>query len=189
MSISDENLTAELKKRNPAALEYAMNLYGKHVYALAHRIMGGMGKREDIEECVSDVFITAWKKIGEFDESKGSWRTWLLILAKYKALDYRRALQRRAKAPSPDDPPAQMPVEDVVISRERSAEIVRLVDSLSEPDRTIFIRRYFSYESMETIATAMGLTKRAVENRLFRTRQILKQQLQPEGGEDSHETY
>ncbi|WP_425341289.1 sigma factor [Brevibacillus borstelensis] len=54
------------------ALEYAMSVYGKNVYALVHRIIGGIGSREDIEECVSDVFIAAWKKIAEFDEGRGT---------------------------------------------------------------------------------------------------------------------
>ncbi|GED52454.1 hypothetical protein [Brevibacillus borstelensis] len=59
MNISEENLASELKNRNPIALEYAMNVYGKNVYTLVYRIIGGIGSREDIEECVSDAFITA----------------------------------------------------------------------------------------------------------------------------------
>ncbi|EMT51857.1 MULTISPECIES: sigma-70 family RNA polymerase sigma factor [Brevibacillus] len=188
MNISEENLASELKNRNPIALEYAMNVYGKNVYTLVYRIIGGIGSREDIEECVSDAFITAWKKIAEFDESRGTWKTWLLILAKYKALDYRRKLQERGNgAPLAAEPTSRTDLETVVLSRERSAQIVALIRSFPEPDRRIFIKRYFYYETLENIAAETGLTKKAVENRLFRSRQALRQQMHLLEQEDTYE--
>lgn len=68
------------------------------------------------------------------------------------------------------------------LSRQRNREIVRqTVSELSEPDREIFIRRYFYCERVRTIALRLGLSPKAVENKLFRGKQKLKALLMERG--------
>ncbi|GED52455.1 hypothetical protein BBO01nite_16960 [Brevibacillus borstelensis] len=85
------------------------------------------------------------------------------------------------------EPTSRTDLETVVLSRERSAQIVALIRSFPEPDRRIFIKRYFYYETLENIAAETGLTKKAVENRLFRSRQALRQQMHLLEQEDTYE--
>lgn len=179
MNGDDQHLADALRRRLPSALEQLMGKYGNVVYGLVSRIMAGVGRTEDVEECVSDVFLAVWKRIDEYDMAKGSLRTWLLILAKYSALDVRRKMLRR-----PGGEPFEgcatagaRSVEETVISKEASAEMIALVNALPEPDRTIFYRRYFYYESLEQISKGLRMTGKAVENRLYRMRKMFKAML------------
>lgn len=178
MKVTEHTVDIELKKRNPLALEFVMDHYGSAIYNLIQRILGDIARKEDVEECTSDAFVAVWHKIDEYDQAKGSFRTWLLILAKYKALDYRRKLRRLPATETLDiDPPDDSELEEKLLSQEALKEAVRIVNTLQEPDRSLFYKRYFYYETLDQLALQYGLTKKAVENRLFRCRSSLKQQL------------
>lgn len=81
------------RTKDKQALADAIDFYGPDVHRLVQRILAGCGSAEDAEECVSDVFLAAWINIGRYDPSRASFRTWIFLLAKYKALDLRRKLQ------------------------------------------------------------------------------------------------
>ncbi|WP_238442591.1 sigma factor [Desulforamulus reducens] len=90
MGYSQSALVEGIKNKDVLAYEYMINKYTKTIYCLAYNILCQSLNREDIEECVSDVFLDAWVKINDFDQEKGNFRTWLLILTKCKALIYKR---------------------------------------------------------------------------------------------------
>lgn len=182
------------RDKDKQALAEAMDEYGPDVLRLVKRILGGCGRAEDAEECVSDVFLAAWNNIGQYDPERASFRTWILILAKYKALDLRRKLQSGlGRMISEEALPAQSSsnTEQEILRREAAEELLRHIGQLQEPDRSLFLRRYYLYESLDELAEAFDFTKKAVENRLYRCRTILKQALQqtePNREEDlSHE--
>jgi len=70
-------------------------------------ILEGVGSAQDAEECVNDLFVTAWQEFDAFDPERGSLRTWLTIRARYIALDRRRQLIRH----SPSDRVASLSKE------------------------------------------------------------------------------
>ncbi|RTE03523.1 sigma-70 family RNA polymerase sigma factor [Paenibacillus whitsoniae] len=178
MGENDQHLAAALRLRSPSALGDLMDHYGSVVYGLVGRILAGTCQPEDVEECVSDVFLKAWRRIEEYDATKGSLRTWLLILAKYAALDARRKLMKKQETASLEEHVVSGDsVENQVLSKETAAEIINMVNELPEPDRTIVYRRYFYYESIEQIAKGLELTAKAIENRLYRLRKMLKTKL------------
>ena len=78
-------------------------------------------------------------------------------------------------------PDLDINLEDEAI-RSINAEIVQeAVDRLEEPDRTIFIRRYYYLEKVKAIADYLQISEKAVEHRLSRGRERLKHQLLERG--------
>jgi RNA polymerase sigma-70 factor, ECF subfamily len=178
MNTEDQNLVEALRKELPSALEQLMDRYGNRVYGLVNRVMAGAGRAQDVEECVSDVFLSVWRRIDQYDKNKGSLKTWILLLAKYSALDARRKLLRHPGMEQFDERTStDANLEETVISKEASTEMISMVIALPEPDRTIFYRRFFYYESVEEISKVLGLTSKAVENRLYRLRKMFKDKL------------
>ncbi len=90
MEYSQQALVEGIKNQDTLAYEYMISKYTKTIYCLAYTILFPACSKEDVEECVSDVFLDAWLKIDEFDQERGNFRTWLLIKTKYKALTYKR---------------------------------------------------------------------------------------------------
>ena len=51
------------------------------------------------------------------------------------------------------------------------------VDNFKEPDRSIFILRYFYFEKVKVIASKLNLSEKKVENILYRSKTKLKEEL------------
>lgn len=59
--------------------------------------------------------------------------------------------------------------------------IEKFLDNLSYESRVMFVRRYWSAESLKEIATDIGISENSVAVRLHRTRKKLKNYLEKEG--------
>lgn len=180
--ISDEQAMERLKQRDPEVLSVLMDAYASSVYGLIGRIMHGIGRQEDVEECVSDTFISVWHRIEAYVPSRGSLRAWIHMIAKYKALDCRRKLFSAGGEAELSDNLAQERdnLERVVLLKSELEEVLKQVDQMKKLDRDIFYRRFFYYESLDTIGERTGLTRKAVENRLRRIRQALRRHMEIE---------
>lgn len=181
MQYSDNELISEIRKRNRNAFEILVKRYSKPIYYLAYNILNVCGTKEDMEECVSDVFLEIWQKIDQFDTRKGSFRTWILILAKYKALAYKRRLSALAVDNIEDyQLEDSYDVEQQVIERETQEKLVETINTFSALDKELFVRRYYFGESIHNLMRSLELSRSAVDNRLFRSRKTIKEVLSHE---------
>ena len=178
MKYSEYELVSEIKNNNHESLEYLIREYGRIVYFLAYTILKPFAAKEDVEECVSDVFFEALVKINEYDEAKGGFRNWLLIITKYKALTYRRKYNKRAEI-NIDDIQAASPVsvEQQTIDREEQKKIVNVINSFNKTDKGLFMRRYFYGERINDLMIAFNLSRDAVDSRLKRGKKLIKEAL------------
>lgn len=178
--MSDEEILRRLKARDPAGLSALVDAYAGPVYALAARILDGFGSQQDVEECASDAFYAAWERVGGFDSARAPLKTWLLMLAKYAALERRRHLS--AGQPGLDlaevEPWVTEPgagPEEQLATAERRAELQQALDALAPVDRELVYRRYFVGERVDRVAGDLGLTRQAADNRLWRARKQLRE--------------
>ncbi|MTI85524.1 MAG: sigma-70 family RNA polymerase sigma factor [Firmicutes bacterium] len=176
--MEDKILVAGIKKRRSRSLEAAIDKYGPTVYALCARILGNPAGQQDVEECVSDTFLAAWQRIGQFKAERGSFRTWLLMLGRYQALDMRRRLSGNVQVADI----TTMQLSDAASAREFSGIeerqiLQRALSELDKMDRELVYRRYYLFESVEQLAKDYNLTSKAVYNRLWRARKFLQENL------------
>ena len=172
----EKRIIKRILKKDPKGLDYIMNTYMKKVYFLVDKIIGFYGK-EEVEECVSDVFLAIWEDINQYDESKGSFSSFVFMKTKYKALDYKRKLENKSEKYNilEETVPDNMSTEDIVLDKENSLEIINIINSFKEPDKTYFYLRYFMYYKIEEIAIKHKTTRASVENRLYRCRLKIKE--------------
>lgn len=197
---ADEALWRGLQARDAHALEALIARYAHEVAYFVRIILDGVGTAQDAEECVNDLFVTVWEDADSFDPTRATFRTWLTMRAKYIALDRRRQMQRRVEglresAPSTSGMPGVWSayrqgrpladptslsdsVEGLMERRERQQELRRALESLPELDRLVVYLRYFRLASADEIAARTGLTRRAVDTRLWRARKALRETLE-----------
>ena len=84
-------------------------------------------------------------------------------------LKYRQAVQMQ---------PMMVGVDVLLEQQERREELGRALEQLSELEQLIVYLRYFQFAGIREIAARTGLTKHAVEARLWRARKALRQALQ-----------
>lgn len=179
MDINQKLLIQGIKNKNMKQYEKMVDCYTKVVYSVVYQILHGILTKEDIEECVADVFVDAWYKIGEYKEEKGNFRTWLLILAKYKALTYKRKMSKyKCNELMEESLISTENVEANYLEREEQQRIIETIDSFQEVDKQIFYSRYFYGEKITDLAKKFNLSRSAIDNRLFRGRKILKEVLE-----------
>lgn len=185
-----------LLARDPAGLDELTLLLGHKSYRLAQMILGGLGNEQDVEEVVSDALVAAWNRAAEFNPERSTLTNWLLMLTKYAALDRRRALRRQtldadgeakviplSAAPEP----AVAASDELLLLEEDQAALHEALRRLPAADRELLIRRYFFEEALTEMARDLGLTRGALDTRLWRARQNLKRLLNEESEVHAHE--
>lgn len=184
-----EGLVELIKKKKPYALEKVMDLYINSVYGIAKSILIEAASEEDIEECVQDVFIDAWNNIDRFDAERGSFKTWLLILCKYKALNLKKALTRKNNVIDLEEIQLKdkEDIEEGYLFKEKKQEILKAISAFNDVDRELFLRRYFLDQSIDYICTCMKLSRQAADNRLWRGRKKLRELLNYKEGKSINE--
>ena len=65
--MEDEKLVRRLQKGSRTALDQVISRYTAYVSTIVWRTLGAAATREDMEEAVSDVFLSLWSHVGELD--------------------------------------------------------------------------------------------------------------------------
>lgn len=72
-----------------------MIAYDRHAGFVFGSVVRFLGDREAAAEVVQDAFVTLWRRARQFDARSGSLLTWLLAIARHRAIDRLRAEGRR----------------------------------------------------------------------------------------------
>jgi RNA polymerase sigma-70 factor (ECF subfamily) len=181
--LNDDVLIQKLIAKDQDVFAYIIDTYSKLLWVVAGGILNGVGTAQDIEECISDVFVQIWKNPKAFNQQKGSLKTFLAVIAKSKALDAYRKLSKNkiveiseAIAASDDD------LLDFIMDKESCQALYSAIESLTEPNKEIIIRRYFFDEKPAHIAARISLPVKDVENRLYQSKLKLRKRLEEKGG-------
>ncbi len=169
MTADETKLYQQLRAGSETALAQVIGHFGPVVYALTKKVLGPAAEA-DVEECVSETFWRVWQRIDQYDPNRSTLRTFILMHAKYAALDGRR-YSRRSRDKDPCFLPQAAPP---MVDTEERQRVQHALDSLSTLDKKIIYLRYYLDQSIKVIAKEMELSESAVETRLWRSRQKLR---------------
>lgn len=112
-------------------------------------------------------------------------KRYLFTIAKKELSRYYLHRAKRAEAEQPmetlpDVPSEEAPIDERLLTEERKDAVWRLLQSEPELNRRIFVLFYACDRSQKEIGEALGLDETAVRQRLYRTRQRIRQKLESE---------
>ncbi len=183
---SDLDLVRRIKTGDEQALEQMIERYHARVYSLSY---GVLRNAEDAEESTQDAFLTLYRKIGTFDESK-KFFSWFYRVALNQA--YSRARRRRSGAKiliqEPrfredgqlalmDWPDANVAVEDEASARELAARAEEFIGELPRPYRDVIWMADVEEMPAAEIAETLGISIPAFKSRLHRARLHVRERL------------
>jgi RNA polymerase sigma-70 factor (ECF subfamily) len=172
---NDEQIRNRLLTKDEKALELLIDKYHKLLWLIVESTLRGIGKPEDIEECVSDVYIRFWRKPSAFDPDRGTIKTYLSVMAKSMAINRYKAIVKRYEATGNiTENIYTEDISDIVCREEINGKLLDAIFGLREPDSEIFIRRYIFGEKASAVASRLGMDTKDVENRLYRGKKKLK---------------
>lgn len=183
--MTDSEIIELYNRRDERAIRETQAAYGKYCEKIAYNILGD---KQEAQECVNEALLKAWENIPP--DRPQILSAYLATITRNEAiLRYRReTAAKRGKGSVPlvlDDfaeiIPSGASIERTAEHREMLAEINRYLKRLPEINRTIFVLRFFCFESIPDIADRLGLGKKAVSAILYRTKKQIKKHLEKEG--------
>lgn len=161
---SDPELVLAMAGGDNEALGIVYDRHGALLLATAARILGSQREAEDL---VHDVLLEAWQKADDYDRTRGSVRTWLLIRLRSRALDRRRRSGRTRI-----ETMEARHLEDLLPARAEDpgrslddARVRRAVDGLPDPQRLVLELAYFEGLSATEIAERLEIPVGTVKSR------------------------
>ena len=170
-------------KRDEKAIEESDRKYGIFVNRIAAKLLDD---DRDLEECVSDVWVSLWKQIPPNNPT--NFKAYVAKIARnlsIKKFEYNRASKRDMSLEvSFDEIEEIMPDKDIhkdIDDGAISKAISNFLRKENQINRNIFVLKYFYFESIEDIANKYDFSESKVKSILFRTRNKLKNHLKKEG--------
>ena len=149
-------------------------LYVRHVRPVYWQAYAVLRNPLDAEDATQEVFITTWKKIRSITLADDSLLPWLLVTARYTALNKRRQGMRDAshrQSISEEIPDESSSVEDTVEHDALLARVEKSVAELSGIDRQLYEKCITGDRTYAEAAEELGVSHGSVRNRVSRIRQ------------------
>ena len=176
---SDEALIERIASGDKLAMQVLFARHQVRVYRFVLRLVRVLSVAEEL---VGEVFLDVWRQAGRF-EARSTASTWLLAIARYKALS---ALRRRTDQELDDDKAAT--IEDpgdspeVAVLKQNKGEVLRqCLTALTPEHREIIDLVYYHEKSVEEVAQIVGINENTVKTRMFYARKRLSELLKAAG--------
>lgn len=171
--MTEKKVLKELRNGSEEALGWFIHQYTPYVTTVIHNIIGTYMDTADIEEVASDVFLALWENAESVTSPKG----YLGTVARNKAKNKLRELNRELPLMEEILVVDGLDLEHQAEEKELSAAVKRAVLAMPQPDKEIFLRFYYYYQSLEDISAEMEINLSSVKSKLRRGRMKLKQTL------------
>lgn len=182
--MNDRDLLTIIKRNPEKGIHKLMNLYGGSIRTICRNFLYDCSEN-DIEEAIADTFINFWKHSDSFQlDEKYSMKSYLYAIARNTARDKRRLLKKADIFSLEElslDFPSDYSTEDEFVRKEHEAILHTCLENLKEPDKSVFLYRYFYGYKISDIAILLNLPFKKVENILYRGKEKLRRDLYERG--------
>ncbi len=171
--------------RDETAIARTEEKYGRRLRAIARRILDS---ESDAEECENDTYFEAWDRIPP-NEPRTYLFAFLGTITRHLAIDMcrrdrsqkRRALFCELTQEMSECIPGAQDVEAEAAAAEVSQAISRFLETCTQTQRDVFLRRYWFFDTVPEISSRFGFSQSKVKTMLFRMRNALRDYLKKEG--------
>jgi RNA polymerase sigma-70 factor (ECF subfamily) len=186
-ALSDDVLIRRIANADQLAMRM---LFARHRAAIYRWLVRLAGEDALAEDLLSDVFLDVWRKARSF-EGRSSVSTWLLAIARHKALSARRRTQAERAVELDDEvastmaEPADNP-ELLLEKKDREDLLRRSLARLSPEHGEVIDLTYYHGKSIKEIAEIVGINEATVKSRTFYARKRLAQLVAAAASPTSH---
>jgi RNA polymerase sigma-70 factor, ECF subfamily len=146
------SLLASVANGDETAFEKLYAATSAKLYGVVLRILR---RPELADEVMQEAYLKIWNRAAQFDASRASPITWMVAIARNRAIDLVRKKADVSVEDMPDALELAADVPDPLAARERSEDVRRLLDCLGrlEPEqRQLVLLAYYDGLSREQLA-------------------------------------
>lgn len=183
---TDRELVATAATGIEGSFEELVRRYQRPISSYVYRMVGDYEAALDLTQ---EIFIKVYGSLARY-RSEFKFSTWLYKIAHNSAVDHlrRNAGRERSLFTGIEGDQYELPIESSSLSpeqeserRERRVEIEMVVRSLPAAYRELIALRHSQDLTYEEIVEVTGLPLGTVKNRLFRAREMMRQQFVERG--------
>ncbi|MFV0395509.1 MAG: RNA polymerase sigma factor [Coprobacillaceae bacterium] len=177
-----EEIVLDAINGNPEAFTQIYQAYYKRVYFMAIQFF----KNEEVaKDIVQEVFIKVYKQLKKLKVPK-AFSSWLHVITYRECQNHNRRKMKifeLGKEEYIEDFPDvnEIDITDKVENERIKDEIMNILNTMSEPLRTVAILRFFEELKLQEIADVLDIPKNTVSSRLIKIRKILSTNLEKKG--------
>lgn len=171
-----DRLAHGLRKHYEKALEKAIEQYSRLAASVVYNVSRGSLTKEDIEEVVSDVFVTLWNNAEKVQDRK--LKGYICTIARTRTLNKLAAEDSSLIFNIDDyDPEDNFSITDETEKKDIYRKLHEIIKEIEMPDREILIRYYFHYQTVSQISEEMSIKIGTIKTKLRRSREKIKAKL------------
>ncbi len=152
------------------------NQYKTLSSTIVGNILRDIGTKEDVEECVDDIFVELINKYHDYNENKSSIKTYICILSRSRAINYRKKLLKN-KTYLFDD--------DILLEHSNSTYIKDIIEKvilqLNYSEKQVFKYKFVYEYSNKQIASALNYSLGYTIIKVYRLKKKLIKLLKQHG--------
>jgi RNA polymerase sigma-70 factor (ECF subfamily) len=183
--MDDDTIVSLYWKRDESAISATEKKYGRYLLKIAYNILND---REDSKESVNDTYLKAWNSMPPHKPIVLS--TYLGKITRQVSIDIFRT-KNRDKRRLNRYSVSLSELYECIPSGDKTDENVNLqllsdaindyLHDISAEARTVFVCRYYYFDSVKDISSHCGMSESKVKSLLYRARIGLKEYLKKEG--------
>lgn len=183
--MEDKDIVDLYWERDEKAISETAEKYGRYCYSIAYNILSDT---EDAEESVNDTYLNAWNSMPPHRPAVLS--TFIGKITRFISLKKWRDKRTQKRGGGNIDFVYEelsecIPAKSTVEEKLENKEIAMLIDSFLETlpvcEQSVFVCRYWYFDSISDIAKQFGFSESKVKTILYRTRKKLRSKLLEEG--------
>ncbi len=174
---ADVALLNAIARGDEEALASLYDRYRLILFGLIQRILHSRPEAEDV---LQEVFLQVWQKAADFDQARGRPFTWLVTLARSRAIDRLRSLGARDRLATASAREETEEVADAVtdaILSERGKVVRDALRELPEEQQQVLLLAYFDgftqSEIAERLGSPLGTVKTRMRSGMIKLRELL----------------
>jgi RNA polymerase sigma-70 factor, ECF subfamily len=185
-SAADRDLVASAASGLEGGFEELVKRYQRPISAYVYRMVGDYDSALDLTQ---EIFIKIYGSLSRY-RPEFKFSTWIYKIAHNAAIDHLRRTSGRERSlvNGTENDQYDLPIESEGLSpeqqserEERRVEIETVVRSLPTAYRELIVLRHSQDLTYEEIVDVTGLPLGTVKNRLFRAREMMRQQFLTRG--------
>ena len=185
-AVADRELVATAVSGVEGSFEELVRRYQRPIAGYVYRMVGNYESALDLTQ---EIFIKVYSSLERY-RAEFKFSTWIYKIAHNAAIDHlrRSATREQSLVVGTEGDQFDLPIESSRLSpeqeserRERRGEIETVVRALPANYRELIVLRHSQDLSYEEIVEVTGLPLGTVKNRLFRAREMMRQQFVEKG--------
>lgn len=160
-SIEIDALVRQVKAGDASAFS---EVYDRYSAALNGVVMRLIGEQEIANDVLQDSFVKIWKNIESYDQTKGSFYTWMLNIARNTSIDYLRKSKKVLKSEI-QDWDSSVGTQNAVVQNTSTIGLTKLVETLVPEQQVIIEYLYFKGYTQQEISDELELPLGTVKTR------------------------